>query len=75
MSAETVVVLGNSFHFLDTIISGKQLKCQFCNGTEFGIQTSLAQGKGDFLRAVTTPQRKLSGEEGEEGPGDRSTVL
>jgi len=70
---------GSSFYFVELKMPlGLQLEEVEIEGIGRVIQvTDIVEGssafndgsirKGDFLRAVTTPQRKLSGEEGEEG--------
>ena len=39
------------------------------------IPWNRSRGVGDYLRAITTPQRKLSGEEGEEGAVKKGHVF
>ncbi|CAE7887291.1 unnamed protein product, partial [Symbiodinium sp. KB8] len=70
---------GSSFYFVELKMPlGLQLEEVEIEGIGRVIQvTDIVEGssafndgsirKGDFLRAVTTPQRKLSGEQGEEG--------
>eukprot|EP00435_Cladocopium_sp_Y103_P014070 s882_g3.t1 len=72
---------GSSFYFLELQMPlGLQLEEVEVDGVGTVIQvTEIVDGGsakedksirvGDYLRAITTPQRKLSGEEGEEGHG------